>query len=143
MILEATRKQPIESVVEESGCLEWLAQRIADNSPGYFDVAHLTGHAHQTPDGPRFILENEIGGRYDADARQIADAFQGRCPWLYSFPAVKPPSRGRRERSLPSQRNWSMPGSPRCLAGLCRWMMSTPARPLQCYMSVSRLVTRW
>jgi tetratricopeptide (TPR) repeat protein len=82
IILENTRKQRIELVVEESGCLEQLSQRIADDPAGVFDVVHITGHAHQTPEGPRFILEDEKGFRHDADAREIADAFRGRYPRL-------------------------------------------------------------
>ncbi len=120
MILEITRDQPIDLVVEESGCLKWLAKRIADNYQGHFDVAHFTGHAHQTPDGPRFVLEDEFGWPYEANAREIADAFQGRYPRLLFLSGCETarPSRAGDKPSLaeelikagfPAVLGWALP----------------------------------
>jgi hypothetical protein len=61
-ILEATARQPLALVVEESGSLTELGYLIDDYGKGYFDVLHLTGHATITANGePRFYTETETG----------------------------------------------------------------------------------
>lgn len=76
-ILEATKKQPLALVVEESGWVEELANLVQSYPPDYFDVFHLTGHGiiytekdfkSLLPQGkkiadytPCFITEDEIG----------------------------------------------------------------------------------
>lgn len=81
-ILHSTRHQPIELVVEESGSLAGLAERIESQESGYFDILHLTGHAAVESGRPVFCLENDMGGLELADAGQIAAAVQGRWPRL-------------------------------------------------------------
>jgi hypothetical protein len=82
-ILEATARQPLALVVEESGCLTELGYLIDDYGKGYFDVLHLTGHATITANGePRFYTETETGDEYLASATDIAEKLQFRLPQL-------------------------------------------------------------
>jgi tetratricopeptide (TPR) repeat protein len=81
-ILQSTRHQPIELVVEESGSLAGLAERIESHDSGYFDVLHFTGHADVVNGQPLFCLENDVGKLELADADQIAAAIKGRWPRL-------------------------------------------------------------
>jgi len=82
VILEATRNRPIELVVEESGSLTGLREQMEWYGPGYFDVFHLTGHADARDGKPRFVMEDELGFRYDASAEEVAEAFSGNWPRL-------------------------------------------------------------
>ncbi|WP_433726395.1 CHAT domain-containing protein [Actinoplanes sp. CA-051413] len=80
-ILSATANTGTELVVEESGTLEGLRFTAESYGAGYFDVLHLSGHA--TIDGqPRFLVENELGGRVLASADDIAQAMFGQWPRL-------------------------------------------------------------
>ncbi|MBD2125173.1 tetratricopeptide repeat protein [Microcoleus sp. ZQ-A2] len=81
-ILEATARQPLALVVEESGCLTELGYLIDDYGKGYFDVLHLTGHATLSDDEPRFNTETETGELYRASAADIAEKLQFRLPQL-------------------------------------------------------------
>ena len=82
-ILAATSRTGTELVVEESGTLEGLRFLIRDYGEGYFDVLHLSGHAMIGKDGqPTFLAENELGGRADVTADQIAQAMFGHWPRL-------------------------------------------------------------
>jgi hypothetical protein len=45
-------------------------------------VLHLSGHAAITVEGPRFVMEDDIGRREDASAADIADAVGHRWPPL-------------------------------------------------------------
>lgn len=82
MILEATRGRPIELVVEESGSLTGLREQMEWYGEGYFDVFHLSGHATVLDDGPRFVMEDELGFPHGASAEEIAEAFSGNWPRL-------------------------------------------------------------
>lgn len=82
VILDATRRQPLELVVEESGSLAGLAEQVASHEGGTFDVFHLTGHASASGGEPRFLMEDELGFRHPASAEEIAQAFAGRWPRL-------------------------------------------------------------
>lgn len=80
-ILAATSRT--ELVVEESGTLDGLRFLSQDYGQGYFDVLHLSGHATIGKDGqPTFLAENELGGRADVTAEEIAHAMDGRWPRL-------------------------------------------------------------
>ncbi len=89
-ILEATQRQPLTLTVEESGCLDELADLLTSYDRGHFDVVHLSGHAWIGPEGetegetegPRFITETETGDRFDASPQDIAKALQFRFPAL-------------------------------------------------------------
>ena len=69
-ILEATRRRPLELMVEESGSLEGLREQVTAVEAGYFDVFHLS-HADIRA-GPIFILEDPLGFKREADADQLA-----------------------------------------------------------------------
>ena len=83
-ILDATRKQPIELQVEESGSLEGLREQVESFPQGYFDVFHLTGHADIHDDAPVFIMEDPLGGAHHAKLEELARVFSdsGRFPRL-------------------------------------------------------------
>ncbi|MGB3758823.1 MAG: CHAT domain-containing protein [Rivularia sp. (in: cyanobacteria)] len=84
MILDATKEQPLQLEVEESGCLTGLGNVVKSNKLGYFDVLHLTGHAVIKDGQPRFLTEKETGERHYASAEDIAQAlaFRFRTPRL-------------------------------------------------------------
>src|SRR5204862_5441978 len=89
LILAATRQEPIELVVEESGSLEGLRQRLEWAGPGYFDVIHLTGHADIVDGVPCLLMEDDLGQRRNATAAQIADAMAGNWPRLLFLSGCK------------------------------------------------------
>ncbi|MFH0982861.1 MAG: CHAT domain-containing protein [Planctomycetota bacterium] len=109
MVLDATRRQSVELVVEESGSLDGLAERVVSYGADYFDVFHLTGHADLREDirdgkpvvTPIFIMEDLFGRKQEATAEEIARAFQNRWPRLVFLSGCKTgeaPDRG----ALPS-----------------------------------------
>ena len=79
-ILDATRNERIEIVVEESGSLVGLEERLSLFGREYFDVLHLTGHADIVEGTPRFGMEDETGGPKSATAGDIARAFKAHWP---------------------------------------------------------------
>jgi hypothetical protein len=81
-ILSATARTGAELVVEESGTLDGLRLLCRDYGAGYFDVLHLSGHATVNNGQPTFLVENELGGRAEATAAQIAQAMAGHWPRL-------------------------------------------------------------
>jgi CHAT domain-containing protein/tetratricopeptide (TPR) repeat protein len=81
-ILEATARQPLSLIVEESGCLSELGYLVSVYGKGYFDVLHLTGHATFSNGEPRFITETETGEAYLASAVDIAKELQFQFPKL-------------------------------------------------------------
>lgn len=81
-ILEATARQPISLIVEESGCLSELYYAMADYEPGQFDGLHLSGHATFVDNQPRFITETETGDPDYASAQDIAGTLQTYLPKL-------------------------------------------------------------
>ncbi|MBV7332382.1 CHAT domain-containing protein [Chloroflexi bacterium TSY] len=72
-IMEATQRHPLRLSVEESGNLQELGDLLGDLGEAQTDVVHLTGHATHTRDGPRFLCEDEVGGRQLAGAQEIVD----------------------------------------------------------------------
>lgn len=92
LILEATRKSNLELVVEESGSLEGLAERLSyGDESERFDVVHITGHADIHEKQPVFVLENEFGDMQLANADEIASVFSryGRFPRLLFLSGCK------------------------------------------------------
>ncbi len=81
-ILEATERQPLALVVEESGCLSELRYLVEDYGRNYFDVLHLTGHATVTDQGSRFYTETETGAPYLTSANDIATELEFELPKL-------------------------------------------------------------
>ncbi len=74
LILDATQRQPLSLAVEESGNLEELENLIASYESGWFDVFHLTGHADRNHEGGRFLMETEVGEKYEASAKELGNA---------------------------------------------------------------------
>ncbi|MDB4947756.1 MAG: hypothetical protein JWM27_405 [Gemmatimonadetes bacterium] len=84
LILEATRRWPLDLVVEESGCLDELGALMHDYGAGFFDVLHVTGHAGHATDGtPVFVLEDGEGQRADASAAEFARRLPHRPPLVF------------------------------------------------------------
>lgn len=82
-ILKATRHQPIDLVVEESGSVSQLQNLVASFGKDHFDVFHITGHGTIDEDAtPRFVTEDEQGGAQLTTAEQLAKAFGHRWPRL-------------------------------------------------------------
>ena len=59
--------------VVEFGSLKELERCLLE---GDYDIVHLSGHGAQTDDGPRLIMENELGERAPASPREILEVLQ-------------------------------------------------------------------
>ncbi len=81
-ILEATEKQPIDLVVEESGSVSQLKNLVASFENHHFDVFHVTGHGMIQNGTPQFLTENDQGGVQYTTSEQLAEAFGRRWPRL-------------------------------------------------------------
>ncbi len=81
-ILEATKREPLSLIVEESGCLTELGYLVKDQNEDYFDVIHLTGHATFRDEKPYFITETELGEAEYSSAEDIATELQFQLPKL-------------------------------------------------------------
>ncbi|CAN96869.1 hypothetical protein sce6700 [Sorangium cellulosum So ce56] len=81
-ILDATRTQPIELLVEESGTLRGLKERLRDVGAEHFDVVHLSGHAGHEGDRPCFYFEDDRGDVHPVFADDLARAFETAWPRL-------------------------------------------------------------
>ncbi len=118
-ILDATRSQGVELVVEESGSLAGLQRVIEDYPAGYFDVVHLTGHADVENDRAFFWLEDDYGYQQKVNADQLARAFAGRFPRLLFLsgcrtgqtPALGMPSLSESmvQAGAPAVLGWALP----------------------------------
>lgn len=72
-ILEATRRLPLHLVVEESGCIQFLGEKLDLDGP--FEVLHLSCHGGIDPDvGPLLGLEDETGQLALTDIGQMVGA---------------------------------------------------------------------
>lgn len=92
LILKATHESNLELVVEESGSLAGLAERLSyGDESERFDVVHITGHADIDKKQPVFVLENEFGDMQLAKADDIARVFSryGRFPRLLFLSGCK------------------------------------------------------
>lgn len=81
-VILAASPGSVDVVVEESGSLSGLSTTVAWFGPSYFDVLHPSGHAFIGPSGPRFVMEDEDGGRADVSADEIAQAVGADWPGL-------------------------------------------------------------
>ena len=81
-ILEATRQQPIDLVVEESGSVSQLQNLVASFAQDYFDIFHITGHGQIQNGTPLFVTEDEQGAAQRTTAGQLAESFGHRWPRL-------------------------------------------------------------
>jgi tetratricopeptide (TPR) repeat protein/CHAT domain-containing protein len=89
LILEATQRHPVELIVEESGTLDGLKQRIEEHASGYYDVFHLTGHADVREGKPGFVLETETGEACFVSADDLARTFSNTWPRLVFLSGCK------------------------------------------------------
>lgn len=89
MILDATRRHPLELVVEESGSLRGLTNRVESYGENYFDAFHLSGHANIKDGVPIFIMEDDFGYMHTPTAEEIAKAFGGIWPRLVFLSGCK------------------------------------------------------
>ena len=62
----------VEILVEESGTLAGLQERLMAWKPGHIDVIHLAGHADVLKGRPCFFTEDAIGRKKEATAEDIA-----------------------------------------------------------------------
>lgn len=84
LLLEATRRWPVDLRVEESGCLAELGAMLHACGDGFFDLVHLSGHASHAADGtPVFLLEDEEGRCKCASTPEIGDAVPYRPPLVF------------------------------------------------------------
>ena len=79
-ILEATARQPIDLLVEESGSIGQLKNLVASFPESHFDVFHYTGHGKMDGLTPKLIAEDDIGNAAYVTAADLADAFGHRWP---------------------------------------------------------------
>ncbi len=80
-ILTAAGHGGVELVVEESGSLAGLRERLREHDGGWYDVLHLTGHAFVHPQrGPALVMEADTGERHDVGAAELTRAIEGRWP---------------------------------------------------------------
>ncbi|HLM98400.1 MAG TPA: tetratricopeptide repeat protein [Bryobacteraceae bacterium] len=96
-ILEATRQQPIDLVVEESGSVSQLKNLVSSFVKDHFDVFHITGHGTIEDDTPQFVTEDEHGAAQFTTAEQLAEAFGRRWPrllFLSGCHTAQAPNRG-------------------------------------------------
>lgn len=72
-ILEATQRLPLHLVVEESGCIQFLGERLDLDGP--FEALHLSCHGDIDPNmGPLLVLEDETGQLALTDVGQLVRA---------------------------------------------------------------------
>ena len=78
-ILDATAKTGLDLTVEESGTLEWLAARVAEEAP--VDVLHLSCHG-QGGAKPALCLETDEGGTDLASVERLIEELSTHRPRL-------------------------------------------------------------
>ncbi|MCL4235024.1 MAG: CHAT domain-containing protein [Deltaproteobacteria bacterium] len=88
-ILEATRRTTMELVVEESGSLRGIGERVTDFGRDYFDIIHLTGHANARDGRSFFAMEDDTGYLNLVDANEIARVLGARWPRLVFLSGCK------------------------------------------------------
>ncbi len=80
---------PMELVVEESGSLSGLMERLVDYGPDYFDVLHISGHADIVQQEPIFIMEDWKGQSEYVSPKDLAAAIQPHWPGLIFLSGCK------------------------------------------------------
>jgi hypothetical protein len=99
-ILSATERLGLSLSVEESGCLEFLSERLDGEEA--FEAIHLSGHgevldaedakrlaALGAEPGPTLLLETPEGGCAFASPRRLAQAWGGHAPKLIFLSACR------------------------------------------------------
>ena len=82
VIRSATRAPEVELVVEDSGSMHGLNQRVLAAGRNWFDVVHLSGHAGISDGVHVFRAENEVGIAELVTPERIGSAFEGYWPRL-------------------------------------------------------------
>ena len=124
----------VDLVVEETGSVGWLGDRLTMLESEGVDVVHLTGHATVVVDGddrvPVFVAEREEGGADPVGADRLAEVVDGRASLVFISGAapLRSPMVRRRWRS-----GWWSGVVRLCLVGMCRcWIPMRPTRRLSC-----------
>lgn len=125
-ILKATARQPIELIVEESGCLEELYNLAASYDEAYFDVFHLTGHATIADDCPYFWTETETGEAYLASAAELAEKLEFRLPPLIFLSGCRT-GEARKAGAIPSMAEQLLQQGARAVLGWGRSVLEQDA----------------
>ena len=87
-ILEATERLPLQTAVEESGCLEFFRERLTQDGP--FEAIHLSCHGDILENGsPALALENPEGGLALAEPGEFAKALGENKPALVFLSACR------------------------------------------------------
>lgn len=74
LFLSAIKAQPLGLRIEDSGCLNELADLVESYDGDYFDILHLTGYVSWKDGQSRFLTETETGESSPASAEDIAEA---------------------------------------------------------------------
>jgi esterase/lipase superfamily enzyme len=93
-ILQATKGFDLNLSVEESGAIEFLTQRIAQDGP--FDALHLSCHGNIVNGEPILFLESPEGREKGVNITRFSDALgeEGRKPALIFLSACRTGERG-------------------------------------------------
>ena len=108
-ILRATERLPIRLVVEESGALEFLSPRLAEEGP--FEALHLSCHGEiDAQMGPVLLLEGSAGESLKAGVMQLSQALGADRPPLVMLSACRTAEFGSPGLgALPGQREGGAP----------------------------------
>ncbi len=92
-ILSATERLRLQLLVEESGCLEFLGPRVADEES--LEVLHLSCHGDiDSADGPFLALETPEGGQDKTTAARLSETLGTHLPGLVVLSACRTAERG-------------------------------------------------
>lgn len=86
-IIRATRHLPLSLFVEESGCLNYLRDKLALEGP--FDALHISCHGNIISSGPVLVLEDEEGKEDPTSPAEIIDTLGERKPSLVFLSACR------------------------------------------------------
>lgn len=79
LILEATKKYPVEFQVEDTGSLEGIENMLYEL--GDVDILHISGHAgHDINFGPIFHMEDEVGNEDKVTPTELYRSIKDNCP---------------------------------------------------------------
>ena len=84
-ILKATRESGMDLIIEESGTLRLLRDRVAEEKP---DVVHISCQATLRPQ-PALLLEDEVGNSSSAISQELARELAGYGPRLLFLSACR------------------------------------------------------
>jgi hypothetical protein len=97
-ILKATEQLPLTLTVEESGCLDFLRNRLSNEGP--FDALHLSCHGTIVKGEPLLMLESPEGDLAPAPASALIAACGREKPALIFLSACRTAEHGAQSASL-------------------------------------------